>query len=108
MSLLRDILLAITVVLSGFAYYEAKLKPVYVCDIQAIVKEYVNYLKDSRISYKDKEEMLANFMYHLREILNAYGTVYKKGAVTGGKVRDITPEVKAKLLGVSRLQGSGG
>lgn len=101
MSLLRDILLAIAMVLSGFAYYEAKLKPIYVCDIQAIVKEYVHYLKNSKVSYEDKEKMLTSFMHELRKTLNTYGTVYKKGAVTGGKVRDITSEVRAKLFGIS-------
>ena len=98
MQLLKDIAVAIAVVVSAFSFYEAKLKPVYVCDVQGIVKEYVSRLKESTIDYREKEARLEDFMVRLKYILNRYGTVYTKGSVTGRRVRDITQEVKTAIM----------
>ena len=102
MQLLRDLALAVAVVLSAFAVYDTRIKPIYVCDINALVSEYTMALKDAKLSYREKQERLEDFMYRLREVLNQYGTVYKKGIVVGKNIKDITPEVRAELFGVSR------
>ncbi len=104
MSLLRDILIALALVISAFAYYEAKIKPIYICDIQGLVKEYISILNKENIKYEEKEKRLEDFMYSLRQVLNEYGTVYKKGTVTGKRVVDITPDVRTRLFGVSRYK----
>ena len=101
MQLLKDIAVAIAVVVSAFSFYEVKLKPIYVCDIQGIVKEYVSQLKKSPMDYKEKEARLEDFMIRLKRILNSYGTVYAKGSVTGRRVKDITREVKTALWNIN-------
>ncbi len=103
MQLLRDIALAVAVVLSVFAVYDTRIKPIYVCDITALVSEYTMTLKDSKLSYQEKQERLENFMYRLKGILDRYGKVYKKGVVAGRNVKDITPEVRAELFGHSHI-----
>ena len=97
MQLLRDIAVAVAIVLSAFSLYDTRIKPVYVCDINAIIKEYTATLKKTKLSYFEKQRRLEEFMYVLKSILSKYGTVYSKGVVVGRNVKDITQEVKDEI-----------
>jgi len=103
MQLFRDLAVAIAIVLSAFAIYDTRIKPIYVCDFNALISAYTMRLKDEKVSYEEKQRRLENFMFALKEIVDRYGVVYKKGTVSGNRVVDITEQVRAELFGVSRF-----
>ena len=97
--MLRDIFLAVALTVSGFLLYSYQRMlntPVYVCDFKGLVKRYTESLI-KRTDSAERRKELERFLKDLREIINRYGAVWRKGDVTGPKVKDITPEVVREL-----------
>jgi Skp family chaperone for outer membrane proteins len=98
--MIRDIFLAVALTVCSFllySYLNLQREPIYVCDYKKLIESYTEQLNRNNYPFERKKEMLNTFLKDLRRIIDRYGAVWRKGYVTGSKVKDITPEVIKEL-----------